>query len=166
MHRFWAFCDVCHLPVSHKGLYIKRPKTEVVLIFLCQAIKAGSLFVMLRHFKTQKSGQPVQNTALLMTLREQNLDGLLRFPHLLDQRANVERRERSLFSWLNDQSVSTAQRRCHLPNQHQQGEVPLQEHRSLVRSAWHSHLLTSMHPFPSSGRKGTGRKATKRSVCL
>lgn len=101
-----------------------------------------------------------------MTLREQTLDGLFRFPHLFDQRANVERRERSLFSWLNDQSVSTAQSWCHLPNQHQQGEVPLQEHKSLVRSAWNSHLLTSMQPFPSSGRKGAGRKATKRSVCL
>lgn len=166
MNRFRAFCHVCHLPVSHKDLCKKRLKTEVVLTFLCEASKAGSMFVTLRLFKTQKSGQSIQNTALLTTLREENLDGLLRFPHLLDQRANVERRERSLFSWFNDQSVPTAQRWCHLPNQHQQGEVPLQEHRSLVRSACHRHLLTSRQPFPSSGRKGTGRKATKRSVCL
>lgn len=150
---------------SHKGLCKKSLKTEVILTFLCEPIKAGSL-LCLDCLKIQQSGQPNQNTTLLTTLREQNLDGLLGFPHLLDQRANVERREWSLFSWFNDQSVSTAQSWCHLPNQHQQGEVPLQEYKALLRSACHSHLLTSMQPFPSSGRKGTGRKATKRSVCL
>lgn len=47
------------------------------------------------------------------------------FSHLFDERSYVQGCERGLLGWLDDHSVTTAQRRGHLPHEHQQGEVPL-----------------------------------------